>query len=114
LLRDAGHTVATAPDGQRALEALRAGPCDLIVAALDLPVLDGASLALITGAEAPGVGIALLTGTRRSRNLEALADIVLGGTVPDADLRAAVEAVLAARAQRRQSAGQEKGRASRL
>src|SRR4051812_33285392 len=105
LLRSAGHETATAQDGQRALEALRDGPCDLLIATLDLPVLDGATLALMVASASPGIGIALLAGARRARNLDALADIVLAGEVQDADVVAAVEAVFAARRTARRSGG---------
>jgi DNA-binding NtrC family response regulator len=40
-LRKEGHEVTPCPDGQVALEALRSGPCDLVLTDLNLPGPDG-------------------------------------------------------------------------
>jgi DNA-binding response OmpR family regulator len=41
LLRGAGYTVKTAPDGRAALRVFHESPCDLIILDLSLPELDG-------------------------------------------------------------------------
>jgi two-component system chemotaxis sensor kinase CheA len=44
ILTTAGYEVKLAFDGQEALEALRQGPCDLVVSDIDMPHLDGFDL----------------------------------------------------------------------
>jgi two-component system chemotaxis response regulator CheY len=43
-LEQLGYSVVTAEDGQQAVNALGAAPCDLIVTDLHMPVMDGIEL----------------------------------------------------------------------
>lgn len=44
ILEDAGHSVATARDGQHALQQIRAQRPDVLIADVNMPILDGFSL----------------------------------------------------------------------
>ena len=43
-LRKAGYQVREAEDGQKAIEVLKAGPADVIITDLNMPVMDGVTL----------------------------------------------------------------------
>ncbi len=60
-LRAQGHAVRVAPDGLRALQALRDEPVDLIVLDLGLPGADGLSVCRRLRADGDGTPILILT-----------------------------------------------------
>ena len=62
-LRGAGHEVTEAEDGQKALDAAGAGKFDLVLADVNMPVMDGLTMVrqLRTKPEYQGVPILMLT-----------------------------------------------------
>jgi len=59
----AGHTVTEAPDGEAALEAIRAGVAiDILVSDVRMPKMDGYSLAVAARRLRPRLGVILMTG----------------------------------------------------
>ena len=58
-----GHDVATAADGQEALERYAQGSFDLICSDLDMPRLDGIELTRAVRADADGVPILMVSGS---------------------------------------------------
>jgi CheY-like chemotaxis protein len=98
--RDVQVTVAT--DGLEALEALAAGPYDLLITDIVMPGLDGIELALKVAKDYPDVTIVLMTGytTERQRayGLDHLIHKVVSKPFSLKQIRAAVEEALRARA----------------
>lgn len=83
-LRKAGYAVRTAPDGEAALDALRASTPDLFICDLDLPGNDGLAVARAVRADETLAGLPLLmlcpneAPALKARVIEAGADDVLG------------------------------------
>lgn len=77
----AGHEVTAVEDGVEALQALKRGGCNLLLADIVMPRLDGIALALKTGKDYPELVIVLMTGhadeERRAHNLEALVNEIV-------------------------------------
>jgi CheY-like chemotaxis protein len=62
-LRDAGHRVLEAADGQEALSLLRASePIEVVFSDVNMPGMDGIALARWIAAELPGVKVVLTSG----------------------------------------------------
>ena len=61
-LERAGHEVFAVADGMEALEAVRAGPFDLLVADIVMPSMDGFQLAERAEAAVPGLKVMFITG----------------------------------------------------
>lgn len=57
-----GHEVETAADGKKALAALGAAPCDLVVTDLNMPGMDGIELILAVKERWPGVPVIAVSG----------------------------------------------------
>jgi CheY-like chemotaxis protein len=78
-----GHEVQGAADGAAALELLSAaGPFDLLLTDIRMPVMDGIALALAAARDYPGLTIVLMTGyageRERAHGLDRLVhDVVL-------------------------------------
>jgi two-component system, cell cycle response regulator CpdR len=95
----AGHAVKVAPDGAVALEALGHEPFDLLLADIQMPVMDGIALALAAARDYPALVVMLMTGyadqRERACGLDALIHDVLTKPFTLAELRQAVDAALA-------------------
>ncbi len=80
-LNKKGHEVVLTTDGGSALEALREGHFDLLIADIVMPVMDGIALALNAGAEKPDLPVILMTGysaeQQRAYNLSSLVGAVI-------------------------------------
>ena len=80
-LRLRGHQVSAVDDGLQALEALNAGPYDLLVTDIVMPELDGIALTLKVTRDYPDLPILLMTGysaeRQRAHNLDELISRVL-------------------------------------
>jgi CheY-like chemotaxis protein len=100
-LLENGHDVVTAPDGGAALEALarEKGRFDLLLADIQMPVMDGIALALATARDHPDVLIVLMTGyadqRERAHGLDTLVYDVLSKPLTVASVRNAVNEALA-------------------
>jgi two-component system response regulator HydG len=57
-----GYEVATAENGQVALEMLATAPCDLVLTDLRMPLLDGRGLLLAVRAKYAALPVIILTG----------------------------------------------------
>ena len=97
-LETQGHEVTAVADGSEALRALRGDEFDLLVSDIVMPEIDGISLALMVGKEAPGLPIILMTGyadqQKRAHNLEALVHAVIAKPFGVADISDAVTGAL--------------------
>jgi CheY-like chemotaxis protein len=62
VLEEAGYGVVTAEDGQEGADQLRAGPFDLLVLDLNLPVLSGWDVLDLVKTELPSLPLVILTG----------------------------------------------------
>lgn len=62
MLTGAGHTVEEAADGRQAIEAYRARPCDLVLADLYMPDIDGVETIIRLRHEFPDVRIIAVSG----------------------------------------------------
>jgi CheY-like chemotaxis protein len=96
-----GHTVTTADDGQDALDTLvaNAGRIDLLISDVQMPLLDGISLAEKALAAAPGLRVILMSAHPGGLQRAAALQLRLKATVSkpftlDA-MRATVRAALA-------------------
>ncbi len=91
-----GHDVVAAADGGEALDLLvhERGRFDLLLADINMPIMDGIALALAAARDFPGLRILLMTGfadqRERAFGLEALIHDVLAKPFALADLRRAV------------------------
>ena len=78
-----GHEVQAAADGAAALDVLSsAGPFDLLLTDIRMPIMDGIALALVAARDYPGLVIVLMTGyageRERAHGLDRLVrDVVL-------------------------------------
>ncbi|MGD1886628.1 MAG: response regulator [Cohaesibacteraceae bacterium] len=99
-----GHTVMTAEDGAMALDVLKqeGDAFDLLLTDIQMPVMDGIALALSVVRDHPDLPILLMTGyanqRERAHGLEALVEDVIMKPFSLADIRTAVDGVLAKRA----------------
>jgi two-component system, cell cycle response regulator CpdR len=97
-----GHDTVTASDGAEALEILGSAdrPFDLMLADIQMPVMDGIALALSAARDFPQTTILLMTGyaaqRERARGLSAIAHDVISKPFSVADIRTAVADALAA------------------
>src|ERR1700712_4393423 len=98
-----GHQTETAQDGAEALEILtrEQGRFDLLLTAIQMPVMDGIALAVATARDFPGLTILLMTGfadqRERAYGLNAIPHDVISKPFSVADIRTAVADALAAR-----------------
>ncbi|MEM6711893.1 MAG: response regulator [Pseudomonadota bacterium] len=96
-----GHDVLTAEDGAAALDVLNADTqgFDLLLTDIQMPVMDGIALALSAVRDHPDMPILLMTGyanqRERAHGLENLVEDVIMKPFSLADIRAAVDGVLA-------------------
>ena len=65
VLQAQGHTVLTASDGRRALEAMRGERIDLLISDVAMPVLRGPDLAATVRQLRPGLPVLLMSGSER-------------------------------------------------
>ena len=72
-----GHEVTAVIDGGAALEALAAGPYDLLLTDIVMPGLDGIALALKVAKERPSMPVLLMTGYAAERHGTAVAGILV-------------------------------------
>jgi CheY-like chemotaxis protein len=99
-LRDAGHAVLEANDGQQALDALGRGPFDLVVTDILMPEIDGIGLILAIRKRYPDLRVLCISGGDRRGNTDYLpmaeklgAHMVLAKPFTPKQLLAAVESV---------------------
>jgi len=99
-LRLDGHETHEAADGAEGLEKLMAGPFDLLLSDIRMPVMDGIELAHQASAHFPAMKILLMTGyaEQRERADDLMTKIVDVVSKPFAlpDIRKAVALALAA------------------
>ncbi|MFQ5784578.1 MAG: response regulator [Alphaproteobacteria bacterium] len=99
-LEHEGHRVTAVSDGAAALETLEAQRCDLLLADIVMPQIDGIALALKAGKDFPGLKIVLMTGyaaeRERAHNLDALVHDVVAKPFTLEQIREVVAAALAA------------------
>lgn len=100
-LQHYGYEVVTAEDGLQALEALAAGPFDLLVTDIVMPGLDGIELALKVSKDYPDTTILMMTGyaaeKQRAYGLESLIHRVISKPFSLHEIRNAVATALAER-----------------
>jgi two-component system, cell cycle response regulator CpdR len=95
-----GHSVTSADDGGEAMAhlAAAAGGFDLLISDIQMPVLDGLSLAQRAMAIHPGLRVVLMSGYaegfQKAEQLKPRLSAVLSKPVSPADLRAAIAAAL--------------------
>jgi two-component system, cell cycle response regulator CpdR len=98
-----GHDVTTASDGAEALEMLGGtdGSFDLMLADIQMPVMDGIALALSAARDFPDLPILLMTGyaeqRERASGLNAIVHDVISKPFSVADIRTAVADALTSR-----------------
>ncbi len=99
-LAEAGHEARTVADGSQALDLLnREGDgFDLLLADINMPVMDGIALALAVARDHPAMPILLMTGyadqRARASGLDALICDVIAKPFSVADIKFAVAAAL--------------------
>ena len=104
-----GHEVESAPDGAAALDQLAdAGPFDLLLTDIRMPIMDGIALALAAARNDPNLAIVLMTGyageRERAQGLDALVHDVVLKPFSLSDMKQALAAALAVRTERAASA----------
>ena len=96
-----GHQVVAEADGAAALDRLNDehGAFDMILSDIRMPLMDGIALALTAGRDFPELPILLMTGfadqRERAHDLNAIIEDVITKPFSLAEIRAAVEKVLA-------------------
>jgi two-component system, cell cycle response regulator CpdR len=96
-----GHQVVAEADGAAALDRLNdeRGAFDMILSDIRMPLMDGIALALTAGRDFPELPILLMTGfadqRERAHDLNAIIEDVITKPFSLAEIRAAVEKVLA-------------------
>ena len=100
-----GHEVESTPDGAAALEQLAgAGPFDLLLTDIRMPIMDGIALALAATRDYPNLAIVLMTGyageRERAQGLDALVHDVVLKPFSLSDMKQALAGALATRAPR--------------
>jgi two-component system, cell cycle response regulator CpdR len=99
MLEAAGHAVACADNGADALAALTAGPFDLLISDIQMPEMDGLTLAAKALEQRPSLRVILMSGYAdgfaKAEALKPRLRAVLAKPVAAADLKAAVAAALA-------------------
>jgi two-component system, cell cycle response regulator CpdR len=96
-----GHQVVAEADGAAALDRLHDehGAFDMILSDIRMPLMDGIALALTAGRDFPELPILLMTGfadqRERAHDLNAIIEDVITKPFSLAEIRAAVEKVLA-------------------
>lgn len=97
-LETEGHTVVMAEDGSEAFAALLAGSFEVLVADVQMPGLDGITLAGKALAARPGIRLVLMSGyadvLERARGLEAHGARLLVKPFSIESIRSEVKAVL--------------------
>jgi two-component system, cell cycle response regulator CpdR len=97
-----GHTVASADDGSEALAKLTAAPntFDLLLSDIQMPIMDGLTLAQTAMAAHPALKVILMSGFadgfQKAEQLKPRLSAVLSKPVSPADLRLAVAQALKA------------------
>jgi two-component system, cell cycle response regulator CpdR len=104
-----GHEVESAPDGAAALDQLAdAGPFDLLLTDIRMPIMDGIALALAAARNDPNLAIVLMTGyageRERAQGLDALVHDIVLKPFSLSDMKQALAAALAVRTERAASA----------
>jgi two-component system, cell cycle response regulator CpdR len=98
-LQSAGHAVTACADGGVALTQLRGAAFDLLITDIVMPVMDGIALALAASDVRPDMPIIMMSGyaqeRQRAHNLQDLITDVLSKPFTLAELRAAVDKILA-------------------
>lgn len=100
-----GHEVEAAPDGAAALEQLsNAGPFDLLLSDIRMPIMDGIALALAASRDFPSLAIVLMTGYAgerdRAQGIETLVHDIVLKPFALSDLKLTLRKALVAREQR--------------
>ncbi len=96
-----GHQVTAEADGAAALDRLNEerGAFDMILSDIRMPLMDGIALALTAGRDFPDLPILLMTGfadqRERAHDLDAIIEDVVTKPFSLAEIRAAVDKVLA-------------------
>jgi CheY-like chemotaxis protein len=95
LLQDLGHIVVEAGNAEDAMEALDAGPVDVIITDLGLPGLSGADFASMARKAKPDIAIVFATGAEPGPDLigNDAASYLLRKPFGAADVAAALQAV---------------------
>jgi two-component system, cell cycle response regulator CpdR len=98
-LQGAGHDLIACVDGGVALARLREAEFDLLITDIVMPVMDGIALALAASDVRPDMPIIMMSGyaqeRQRAHNLQDLITDVLSKPFTLAELRAAVDKILA-------------------
>jgi CheY-like chemotaxis protein len=77
-LKNRGHTVLEAADGQSALELIQQCPdLDMLVSDIRLPKMDGFSLAGAARQLRPNLALLFLTGYRRAKAPDELSPVII-------------------------------------
>ena len=97
-LADRGDHITLVADGAEALRALATARYDLLIADIQMPVVDGIALALKASAGDPALKIVLVTGyahqRQRAHGLSDLMEEVLSKPLTREEMAAAVERAL--------------------
>jgi DNA-binding NtrC family response regulator len=81
ILREAGHTVHAASNGEGALAQLTDTPCDLLVTDMHMPVMDGITLMSQCRDLYPGLQVIAISGGDFAGDASRLADAGMMGAV---------------------------------
>jgi CheY-like chemotaxis protein len=102
-LSEDGHELTATTDGATALDVLQlsGGEFDLLLADVQMPVMDGVALALAAGRDHPDIPIMLMTGyadqRERAHDLDALVHDVISKPFSVDQIKGAVREALIAR-----------------